>query len=65
VPQWIAKLQIQPLSILTWWVNDVRRDKSVFISLSVSEGERAVTISADYLLSFVFARARLCPDIRN
>jgi hypothetical protein len=28
----------------------------------MSEGERAVTISADYPLSFVFARARFCPD---
>jgi len=45
--------------------SDYRRDRPVCISLSMSEGERVLTISADYPLSFVFARARFCPDIRK
>jgi hypothetical protein len=31
----------------------------------MSEGEWALTISTDYPLSFVFARARFCPDTRK
>jgi hypothetical protein len=42
-----------------------RRDRSDFISSSMSEGERASSISADYPLSLLLARARFCPDIRK
>jgi len=44
---------------------DPRRDRPVFTSLSMSEGERALSISADYALPFPFARARFCSDIRK
>ena len=44
---------------------DYRRDRPVSTSASMSEGERASSISADYLLPFALARARFFPDVRR
>jgi hypothetical protein len=46
-------------------LTDHRFRRTVFTSLSMSEGDWASIISANYASSLVFARARLCSDIRK